>query len=180
MSLVKRGEGWSIAVSILMVIGGLLAIALPFYTGIAANLLIGCVLVYGGVAHLAFGWHTRGTGAIFWHILLGILYLVVGGYLLLHPVRGLVTLTLALAIYLVAEGILETILYFRLRPLRGSGWFLFNGVVTFILGLLVWRTWPLSAEWVIGLLIGISILITGISWLMISLAVRTVADTLTS
>ncbi len=176
--LVKRAAGWAIALGILMIIAGLLAIALPFAAGIAANLLIGWLLVFGAWARLIFGWHHRGAGGILWHVLLGILYFGVGIYLLAHPVRGLLTLTLALAIYLVAEGILETILYFHLRPLPGSGWILFDGIVTFILGLLVWRTWPSSAEWVIGMLIGISILITGISWLMISMAARSIASKL--
>lgn len=178
VGLVKHVTGWSIAISVLMIIAGLLAIALPFAAGVAANLLVGWLLVFGGLAHLVFGWHTQGRGGIWWNILLGILYLWVGIYLLVHPLRGLVTLTLALAIYLVAEGILEAILYFHLRPLPGSGWFLFDAVVTFILGLLVYRTWPSSAEWVLGTLIGISILMTGITRLMISMAARHVASKL--
>ena len=176
VGLVKQATGWSIAISVLMIIAGVLAIALPFAAGIAANLLIGWLLIFGGVAHLVFGWHTRGRGGIVWNILLGILYLWVGIYLLMNPARGLLTLTLALAIYLVVEGVMEAILYFHLRPLPGSGWFLFDAIVTFILGLLVWRTWPLSAEWAIGTLIGISILMTGITRLMISMAVRHVAS----
>ena len=176
MGLVKQATGWSIAVSVLMIIAGLLAIALPFAAGIAANLLIGWLLIFGGVAHLVFGWHTRSRGGIVWNILLGILYLWVGIYLLMNPQRGLVTLTLALAIYLVAEGIMEGILYFNLRALPGAGWFLFDAVVTFILGLLVWRTWPSNVDWVIGTLIGISILMTGITRLMISMAARHVVS----
>lgn len=178
VGLVKHATGLSIAISVLMIVAGLLAIALPFAAGVAANILIGWLLVFGGVAHLAFGWHTRGRGGVLWNVLLGVLYLWVGIYLLVHPVRGLLTLTLALAIYLVVEGIMEGILYFHVRPLPGSGWFLFDAIVTFILGLLVWRTWPSSTEWVIGTLIGISILMTGITRLMISLAARSIASKL--
>jgi uncharacterized membrane protein HdeD (DUF308 family) len=176
--LVKHATGLSIAISVLMIVAGLLAIALPFAAGVAANILIGWLLVFGGVAHLVFGWHTRGRGGVLWNVLLGILYLWVGIYLLAHPVRGLLTLTLALAIYLVAEGVMEGVLYFHMRQLPGSGWFLFDAIVTFILGLLVWRTWPASTEWVIGTLIGISILMTGITRLMISLAARHIAGKL--
>jgi uncharacterized membrane protein HdeD (DUF308 family) len=89
---------------------------------------------------------------------------------------GLASLTLALAIYLLAEGVLEFILEFilslRLRPLPGWGWLLLDGIVTLILAIMIWRTWPSSTEWVIGTLVGISMLFSGISRLMLSLAAR--------
>jgi uncharacterized membrane protein HdeD (DUF308 family) len=105
-------------------------------------------------------------------VLLGILYIFVGAYLLFHPVAGLASLTLALAIYLFAEGVLELILWFRLRPLPGSGGLLFDGIITLILGVMIWRTWPWSTEWAIGTLVGISMLFSGTSRLMLSVAAR--------
>jgi uncharacterized membrane protein HdeD (DUF308 family) len=84
-------------------------------------------------------------------------------------VAGLASLTLALSTYLLAEGVLELILSFRLRPMPGSGWLLFDGIVTLILGVMIWRTWPSSTEWVIGTLVGISMLFSEISRLMLSL-----------
>jgi uncharacterized membrane protein HdeD (DUF308 family) len=84
----------------------------------------------------------------------------------------LASLTLAIAIYLFAEGVLELILSFRLRPMPGSNWLLFDGIITVILGVMIWRTWPSSTEWVVGTLVGISMLFSGISRLMISLAAR--------
>ena len=95
-----------------------------------------------------------------------------GAYLLLRPVAGLASLTLALAIYLFAEGVLELILSFRLRPMPGSRWLLFDGIITLILAVMIWRTWPSSTEWVIGTLVGISMLFSGISRLMLCLAAR--------
>jgi uncharacterized membrane protein HdeD (DUF308 family) len=61
---------------------------------------------------------------------------------------------------------------FQIRPTAGSGWLLFDGIITLILGAMIWRTWPSSTEWVIGTLVGISMLFSGISRLMISLAAR--------
>jgi uncharacterized membrane protein HdeD (DUF308 family) len=78
--------------------------------------------------------------------------LLVGVYTLVHPLAGLASLTLVLAIYLFAEGVLEFALSFRLRPLTGSNWLLFDGIVTLILAILIWRTWPSNTEWVIGTL----------------------------
>jgi uncharacterized membrane protein HdeD (DUF308 family) len=98
--------------------------------------------------------------------------------LLFRPVAGLASLTLALAIYLFAEGVLELILSFRLRPMPGSRWLLFDGIITLILAVMIWRTWPSSTEWVIGTLVGISMLFSGISRLMLSLAARSVTSKL--
>ncbi len=171
-TIVKKSVGWSIGLSILMILAGCLAIAVPQAAGIAVNLLVAWLLVFSGAAHLVFAWHTRTAGGVLWELLLGVLYIYVGVYLLFRPVAGLASLTLALAIYLFAKGVLELILSFRLRPMPGSGWLLFDGIVTLILGVMIWRTWPSSTEWVIGTLVGISMLFSGISRLMISLAAR--------
>jgi uncharacterized membrane protein HdeD (DUF308 family) len=168
----KKSVTWSIVLSALMILAGLLAIFIPPVAGLAVTIFLGWLLIFSGFAHFVFAWHTRSSGAIIWEILLGIVYLVVGGYLLWNPVVGLVSMTLGLAIYLMAEAILEFILGFRLRSLAGSGWLLFDGVVTLILAIMIWRTWPASTAWAIGILVGISILFSGVSRLMFSLAAR--------
>jgi uncharacterized membrane protein HdeD (DUF308 family) len=93
---------------------------------------------------------------------------------LLHPVAGLASLTLLLAIYLFVEAVLELVLGFRLRPRPGSGWLLFDGIVTLVLAILIWRSWPSSSEWVIGTLVGISMLFSGTARLSLSLGARRV------
>ena len=132
------------------------------------------MLLVTGAAHLVFAWHTRTRGGVTWQTLLGVVYIGTGFYLLLWPVAGLASLTLALAIYLFAEGVLEFILSFQLRPLPGAGWLLVDGIVTFILAAMIWSTWPWNTVWVIGTLVGISIFFSGITRLMLSLALRKV------
>ena len=161
-----------------MIVAGFLAIALPQVAGITVNLLVAWLLVFTGCIHLVFAWHTRSAGGILWGLLMGILYIFIGGFLLLRPVAGLASLTLALAIYLFAEGIMEFILSFALRPMPGSGWLLFDGIITLILGVMIWRTWPSSTEWVIGTLVGISMLFSGVSRLMMSLAAQRITTRL--
>jgi uncharacterized membrane protein HdeD (DUF308 family) len=117
---------------------------------------------------------TRTAGSLVWELLVGILYLFVGAYTLAHPVAGLASLTLLLVIYLFVEGVLEFILSFRLRPLRGWNWLLFDGIVTLILAVMIWRSFPSSTEWVIGTLVGISMLFSGIARLSLSMAARRV------
>ena len=175
-TLVKESIGWSIALSVLMILAGVLAIASPLAAGIAINILVAWLLVFSGCAHLVFAWYTRSAGGLLWELLLGIVYILIGVYLLMHPLGGLATLTIALAIYLFIEAILEFVLGFSLRPLPGSGWLVFDGVVTLILAVMIWRTWPSSTGWVIGLLVGISMLFSGLARLGISLAARSVTS----
>jgi uncharacterized membrane protein HdeD (DUF308 family) len=171
-TIVKESIGWSIGLSVLMIVAGLLAIVLPPAAGVAVVFLVAWLLIVSGGAHLVFAWYTRTTGGFVWELLLGILYVFVGAYVLLHPVAGLASLTLALAIYLFAEGILEFVLSFLLRPMPGSRWLLFDGIITLILAIMIWRTWPSNTEWVIGTLVGISMLFSGVCRLMVSMAAR--------
>jgi uncharacterized membrane protein HdeD (DUF308 family) len=170
--LIRKSLGWCIALSVLMIAAGLLAIIVPPAGGIAVTILVGWLLVFSGLAHLVYAWHTRGAGSVIWEILLGIAYLCVGGYMLYHPLLGMAALTLALAIYLFAESILEFILAVRLRPQPGTGWLIAHGLVALILAVMIWRTWPSSTAWVLGTLVGISMLFSGITRLMVSLAAR--------
>ena len=84
-----------------------------------------------------------------------------GEHLLVNPMAGLASLTLALAIYLFGKGVLEFLLSARLRPMPGAGWLLFDGIISVILAVMIWRAWPSNKEWVIGTLVRISILFSG-------------------
>jgi uncharacterized membrane protein HdeD (DUF308 family) len=158
-----------------MIATGVLAIGLPMIAGIAVTVVVGWLLIFSAVLHLAFAFRSGRAGAVLWQILLAVVYGVIGFYVLANPVAGLASLTLAVAIYLFAEGVLEFILSLRLRPAPGTGWLLFDGIVTLVLAIMVWSTWPSSAAWVIGTLVGISMLFSGITRLMLSLSVRHVA-----
>ena len=177
---IKRATGWSIALSVLIIVAGILAIIVPPASGIAVTILVGWLLIFSGAAHVAYAWHARSGGGILWGILLAILYLVAGGYLLVHPMAGLASLTIVLGAYLFVESILEFILSFQLRPLPGSGWLLVDGIITLILAVMIWWTWPTSSMWVIGTLVGISLIFSGVARLMLSLAAHRAAKRLSA
>jgi uncharacterized membrane protein HdeD (DUF308 family) len=177
-TFVKKSVGWSITLSVLMILAGILAIASPLAAGIGVNIFVAWLLIFSGCVHLVFAWYRPSAGGFVWELLLGILYIFIGGYLLMHPLAGLASLTLALAIYLFMESILEFVLGFTLRPLPGSGWLLVDGIITLILAVMIWRTWPSSTGWVIGTLVGISMLFSGTSRLAFSLAARSVTSKL--
>jgi uncharacterized membrane protein HdeD (DUF308 family) len=172
VTIARRSLNWSIAFSVLMLLAGVAAIAMPPVAGLAVNIVVAWLLLFSGAMHLVFAWYTRTAGAAVWEVLLGLVYAAIGIYLLAQPVAGLAVLTLALSIYLFLEAVLEFTAWSYLRQLRGAGWLLFDGVVTLILAVMIWRTWPSSSEWVIGTLVGISMVFSGASRLMLSLAAR--------
>lgn len=160
--------GWSITGGILMVICGFLAIAIPFVSSIGIVLLVGWLILFAGMAHLYFAFRTRGIGGILWQVLLGLVYSVAGIYLIVHPLLGLLSLTIVLALFLLVAALLEVIVYFNIRPAGRSGWILFDAVISGILGLMIWARWPSTAAWVLGTLVGISLIFCGISRIMLS------------
>jgi uncharacterized membrane protein HdeD (DUF308 family) len=167
---IHRATKSSIIVSILMIVVGLCAIIAPEIFGAALVLLFGWLLVFGGAMQLAYAWHIRhhhGSG-LWWGIVLSIIYIAIGIYMLVHPAAGMASLTLILAIYLFMEAAVEFMMSLHLRRVKGSGWLMFDGIVTFVLAVLIFKTWPSSSAWVIGTLVGISILFSGVSRLMLS------------
>ena len=168
----RKAINWSIALSVLLILAGLFAILIPFISGIGITLFIGWAMILSGVFHFIFAFKTHTTGGVIWEILLGVVYVFTGVYLILHPLDGLFALTLILACYLFFEGILEFIQGFQVRPRHGAGWLIFDGIITLILAVLIWRSWPASSVWVIGTLVGISMIFSGFSRLMLSLAAK--------
>lgn len=110
-----------------------------------------------------------------WKLLVGLAYLFFGVYLIMHPVLGVASLTLLLASLFLIEGILDIILFFQMRSLGGSGWVLVDGIVTLLLGLMIYLQWPSSSAWAIGTLVGVSMIISGVARVMLSQAVRKAA-----
>ena len=170
-TLVGKAPEWSIVISVLMILAGILAIVVPPVAGIAVTVFVAWLLVFSGLLHFAYAWRAQAAG-ILWEILLAMAYTLVGLHMLINPTAGMVSLTLALAVYLFVESIVELVLALRLRPMPGTGWLFVDGILTLILAIMIWRTWPSSTDWVLGVLVGISMLFSGITRLMISLAAR--------
>src|SRR2546423_9283001 len=157
---------------ILMLICGFIEIGIPLASGIGVAIVIGWLLLISGVWHLLFGFRSgRGVGGVLWQILLAIVYGAAGLMILLYPLAGLAWLTLVLATFLLIEAALEFVLYFKIRRRVNAGWVLVDGIITLLLGILIWAHWPFSSVWAIGTLIGVSLIFRGISRLMLSSAV---------
>jgi uncharacterized membrane protein HdeD (DUF308 family) len=176
----KKITGWYIGFAVLFIILGIIAIAEPMVAAIAVALLVGWLLIFGGVAHLVSAFGGGGAGRVFWQVLIGVVYLIGGFYFLTHALVGVGTLTLVLAGIILAEGVLEIIAFFKTRTSGGSIWLLINGLITLLLGGLIWFHWPSSSVWAIGILLGVNLLMTGITRLMFGLAARKLVKTVTA
>jgi len=171
----RKKAGWFLAIGVLFVLVGIFGIAEPWVAGLGVALLVGWVLVIGAVAHFIAAFKGHGAKHLVMQLLVGMVYLIGGIYFLTHLIMGQATLTLLLSGVLVAEGVLEIGSYFRLRSTGGSSWLVVNGVITILLGGLIWFQWPSSSVWAIGTLVGVNLLMTGISRLMMGLAVKRIA-----
>jgi uncharacterized membrane protein HdeD (DUF308 family) len=172
----KRVSRASVVLSILLIILGVFAIALPIATSIGVAILIGWLVVFDGFAQLVHAFQSKGVGHIVWKLLVAVLYLVAGAYLLGHPAVGAAGLTLVLAIFLCAEAVADVVAYFSTNKSARSPWMLADGIITLVLGFMIWNRWPIGSLWVIGTLVGISMVMSGVTRLMMALSIRRVAS----
>jgi len=178
VEMVKSASTVSILWGALLIVLGVMAVGSPFLAAVAVNVVVAWLILFAGVVHLALAFRAHGAGSMIWKVLVGIAYLCFGAYLLVHPVLAVATLTLLLASLFLIEGILDIVLYVKMRPIHGSSWVLIDGIVTLLLGLMIYMQWPSSSAWAIGTLVGVSLIFSGVTRVMVSLAVRKAADTM--
>jgi len=169
---IRESATVSIVLSVLMIIGGVLAIVVPPVAGLAVTVMLGWLLIVTGVLHLGLAWRGHGAWAAIGEVAVAVLYGAIGFYLLTRPVAGLASLTLALAGYLTAKAVVEAAIAFSLRLLPGSGWLIVDAIVTVALATVIVSAWPASAAWAVGALVGVAMVSSGFARLMMSVAAR--------
>ena len=146
---------------ILLVIAGLFSLMAPLVSGLSIATMIGFLLVFSGVAHLLFVFQAGSFGKGFVMLVLGVLNLLAGLFVVAQPGIALVALTLFLAAYFAATGFTEIVAAFQARPADGWGWLAFSGVLSVMLGVMIWGQLPLSGAWAVGVLVGMRLLSSG-------------------
>ena len=175
-NLVRQASTLAILWGVLLIGLGMLAVASPMVAAVAVNVLIAWLIVLAGVVHLVVAFHAREAGSVIWRLLVGLAYVCFGVYLIARPALGVVSLTLLLASLFLVEGIFNIVLFFRVPSTLRSSWFLVDAIVTLLLGLMIYMQWPSSSAWAIGTLVGVSLIFSGVTRLMVSLAVRKAAS----
>lgn len=165
----RRNWAWLLVLGILLVILGIIALVDSVSVTVISMFLFGWVLLVAGIVEAVQAFRHRKGGHLFLHVLNAILSIIVGLMLIRHPLGGALVITLLLAAYFTVAGIFRIINALSLR-VHGLGWALADGIITLILGILVWTGWPVSGLWVIGLFIGIDLIVSGWSDIMLALA----------
>ncbi|WP_306056616.1 HdeD family acid-resistance protein [Natronococcus wangiae] len=159
-----------------LVLLGLLAMLLPIATGVAITYLVGALLVVGGIVHAGHAVTARGWRGSLWQLTLAIVSVVAGILLLVNPVLGLLSLTILVIAYLLVDGVAELGMSLRMGGEPGRGWIAASGVTSLVLAGLLWAGFPADAAWAIGLLVGISLVVTGLSMVAVAYDGRRTAE----
>jgi uncharacterized membrane protein HdeD (DUF308 family) len=173
MGSLRENWGWFLALGIGLIVLGIAAIGAPFVATLAVETLIAWLLVIGGIVLTIHAFRSRRWGRFAFELIGGLLYVFIGFLMLSYPLRGALTLTLVLAIFFLAEGAVKIFQSLAFRPVSNWGWMFFSGLASMILGVLLWAGLPGASLVAIGLLVGIDLILGGISMVMISLSART-------
>ncbi|MBD0336418.1 MAG: DUF308 domain-containing protein [Cyanobacteria bacterium Co-bin13] len=171
-----QGSTWAIVLGVLILLLGIAAIASPLVAGVVTGLFLGWLFILGGVIQIVYAFqHQHNSGPLVLSLLLGVLSLIVGILLVADPWAGAVSLTLFVGVYFFLDGVFRVFLAFQHKLSSPRwGWFLFNGILMIILGILIWSQWPVNAPWILGTLVGIGLLINGIATLLFGVATKSV------
>lgn len=164
---IARHRGWYVFQGIIFVLAGFAAVILPGLTALGFELVIGTLLILSGLVQ---GYASLRSETHWWSLISSIASLVVGGLMLFHPVVGTIALATVIAAFLAVEGIAEILLAFQFRPTRGWGWLLFSGGISLLLSMLLFAGWPAATVWFLGIVIGINLLLYGVSLLALTIS----------
>lgn len=166
------GWAWLLLYGALALIGGVLALAHPFAASLTVVTLAAFSFLLAGVLKMLYARRIRETGAYVISLSLGALFVLLGAALWLNPLAGLMSLTALVAVGFVLIGIAKTAFALQLRELRGAGWVLVSGLLTLILGVMIFANFPYAAATVLGLLLGIELISTGVAFVAAALMLR--------
>lgn len=154
---------------IILIILGLLAISLPVFTTFSLTILIGSILLIGGVIQLYRTFRGIKSPSFWFSLINCLLAILIGVLLLVYPLHGMMFLTLLLGIYFLIQGITQIAMGVHIKSIsRHWGFLVVSGIVSILLSLLIWSKWPSISTWFIGLLVGINLLLFGVSLLLFS------------
>jgi uncharacterized membrane protein HdeD (DUF308 family) len=169
---IRKRATWSIFMGILTVLLGVVLIVYPLTAATITTFLFGLVLILVGIAQFVFAIHSQTAGKFFGKALLGVLYGIAGVILAFFPVAGVAALTMLLGTLLLVYALVATATAFALNPGEGRGWFLLDAAISFLMAILILGRWPSSSVWAIGTLVGVAVLMGGISRIMIASRIR--------
>jgi len=169
---VQRNWGWLLALGILFIVLGTLGLGMTVALTVASVIFFGIFILVGGILQLIQTFKCKGWKSILWHVIIGVLYIVAGFLITINPVGASLVLTMFLAVTLIVVGIIRIIVSFQVKDFRNWIWPFLGGIVSIILGGIIWAQWPISGLWVIGLFVAIELIVQGWSNIFLALAAK--------
>ncbi len=163
---------------ILTIVLGIFAMGAPLITGLALAVLIGISMVAAGLVQTIYAFQAGSLGRGILRLLFGGVTALAGLAIIGQPGIALATLTLFLAVYFVIDGLTTLFASTAIAAGQGKGLVIFNGVITLILGIMIWRGWPVSGVWAIGILVGIRLIFSGMTMMALGTVGRDVSKQL--
>lgn len=167
----KKNANWFLTLGIGLVVLGTLALIFSYTSTIFSVMYFGILLTIMGIFEGIKAFKLSQWSSFFLHLFLGILYTLTGLFIISNPLVNAITLTLFIAIFFVISGI-SRIIFALVKHVPHQNWLILNGIITLLLGILIWAQWPVSGLWIIGMFFGIDAIFTGWTWIMLSLAAK--------
>lgn len=171
LEAVRRNWGWFVALGVAEIILGMIAVGSSVAATLVSVIFFGWLLIVGGALSVGHAFWEKQWSGFFLDLVTGILYVVVGFMMVGNPEAAAISLTLLIALFLFIGGIFRIVAALT-GHFQHSAWVLLNGVITLALGIMIWRQWPFSGLWVIGLFIGIDMIFYGWSSVMVGLVAK--------
>ncbi len=170
---VRKNRGWLMFMGIVMVILGVIGLSMEVSLTVVSVLYFGFLVVFGGVVMLIDAFRAGEWASKLWHVLIALVYIAAGIVMITNPAASAVWITLFLASFFVITGVFRLIIGFQARGrVDNWGWIVFAGVISMLLGLVIFAQWPVSGLWVIGMFVAIELILQGFSMISIARAVR--------
>ena len=173
---IRENASLAVTAGIVLVIMGLLALGSPLVAGLSITIMVGILLTIGGISECALAFKAGAFGRALSMFIVGLLMAVAGLYMVTQPAAGLISLTMILVFYLVVTGVFELVIALQVKPADGWGLLMTNAIVTLLLGIMLWRQFPLSGVWAIGILFGIKMVFSGWALIFIGRSVKKVSE----
>lgn len=172
----RRNWGWLMGAGIVLILLGIFGLAATFLFSVASALSFGAMMLIAGGVLFADAFRREGWSSRLAMLAVGVLYVVTGALVFYNPLQAVIALTLICAAMLVAAGILRIVMAFQVRPLPVWGWVLASGILSLLLGLLIFAQWPASSAWVLGTFLAIELIFQGWSYVFLANAIRSTFD----
>ena len=172
MAPLRAGSGWIIALGVVYVIAGFIALGSVVMATVASVFVVGVMMIIAGVAEVFNAFQMKSWGKFLVWALLGVLYIIAGFFAFENPLLAAAVLTLLLGASLVASGLVRLFLAFSMKRESPWIWVAFSAVITLLLGGIILAHWPVSSVYTLGIFLGIDLIFAGASWIGLGFGLR--------